>query len=108
MNNFTVIYKILKALEQSMDYEEFDDSLITPEILGVSRERRNKLLIEMQRNGYITGLISFNKLGQHSSQIREPTEINITLKGLEYLSDNTMMKKAANMLKGIKDTIPGI
>ncbi|MGN1480745.1 YjcQ family protein [Porcipelethomonas sp.] len=108
MNNFTVIYKILKALEQSMDYEEFDDSLITPEILGVSRERRNKLLIEMQRNGYITGLIFFNSLGQHSSQIREPLEINITLKGLEYLSDNTMMKKAANMLKGIKDTIPGI
>lgn len=108
MNNFTIIYKILKALEQSMDYEEFDDSQITPENLGVSRERRNKLLIEMQRDGYITGLVSFKSLGQHSSQIREPLEINITLKGLEYLSDNTMMKKAANMLKGIKDTIPGI
>lgn len=108
MDNFTVIYKILKALEKSMDYEEFDDSQIMPEILGVSRERRNKLLIEMQRDGYITGLVSFKSLVQHSSQIREPLEINITLKGLEYLSDNTMMKKAANMLKGIKDTIPGI
>ncbi|WP_302804344.1 YjcQ family protein [Eubacterium callanderi] len=30
----------------------------------------------------------------------------MTLKGLEYLADNTLMKKAANILKGIKETIP--
>lgn len=108
MNNFTVIYKILKALEQSMDFEEFDDSLISPEVLDVSKERRNKLLIEMQRDGYITGLITFNSLGHQASHIREPLKINITLKGLEYLSDNSMMKKVANLLKGIKDSVPGI
>ena len=45
MNNFTVIYKILKALEESMDYEEFDDNLISPEVLGITKERRNKLLM---------------------------------------------------------------
>ena len=108
MNNFTVIYKILKALEESMDYEEFDDNLISPEVLGITKERRNKLLMEMQRDGYITGLMPYKNLGQQTTHLREPLSINITLKGLEYLSDNSMMKKAANLLKGIKDTVPEI
>jgi len=36
------------------------------------------------------------------------TRPEITLKGLEYLEENTLMKKAANLAKGIKDTIPGL
>lgn len=29
MDNFTVIYKILKALEKAMDYDEFDIAMIS-------------------------------------------------------------------------------
>ena len=32
----------------------------------------------------------------------------MTLKGLEYMSENTMMKKAANLLNGIKESVPGL
>lgn len=32
----------------------------------------------------------------------------ITPKGIEYLQDNNMMKKAANFLKGVKDMTPGL
>ncbi|MEE1527277.1 MAG: YjcQ family protein [Blautia sp.] len=32
----------------------------------------------------------------------------ITLKDLEYLEENSMMKKAAGIAKGIKDTILGL
>lgn len=32
----------------------------------------------------------------------------ITLKGLEYLQENSMMKQAAAFAKGIKDIVPGI
>lgn len=34
--------------------------------------------------------------------------VQITLKGLEYLSENSLMKKVANIAKSIKETIPGI
>ena len=34
------------------------------------------------------------------------TRPGITLKGLEYLAENSFMKKAANLAKGIKDIIP--
>ena len=36
MNNFTIIYKILKALEKAMDLEKFDLSTISPDILKIS------------------------------------------------------------------------
>ena len=103
-NNFTIIYKILKALEQSMDYEEFDSDLISPEVLGVTKERRDKLLVEMQNEGYISGLCVKQYLrGNTIVKIQRP---EITIKVLEYLSENSMMKKAANLIKGIAEIIP--
>lgn len=105
MDNFVVIYKILKALEQSMDFDEFDSNRISPSVLGVSKERRNKLLIEMQREGYIDGLIVEHWLGTSSSCIEEPIKPTITLKGLEYLSENSTMRKAANLVKGIAEIV---
>ena len=42
--------------------------------------------------------------------LKEKLERNfgITLKGLEYLEENATMKKAAALLKGIKETVPGL
>lgn len=42
MDNFTVIYKILKALEQAMDYDEFDISRISHTKLDISYQRWKK------------------------------------------------------------------
>ncbi len=36
MDNIAIIYKILKALEESMDYEDFDPRRISAEHLGIS------------------------------------------------------------------------
>ena len=38
-----LIYKILKILEKSMDYSEFDVDRLSPEALGTSLNRRNAL-----------------------------------------------------------------
>ena len=103
MNNFTIIYKILKALEQSMDYEEFDSELISPETLRITKERRDKLLVEMQNEGYISGV--YVKRYIRGDSIVKSERPEITIKGLEYLSENSMMKKAANLLKGVAEVI---
>lgn len=47
MNNFKVIYRILKYLEASLDYEEFDVEAISPFRLDVTRERWEQILIMM-------------------------------------------------------------
>ena len=108
MDNFKVIYKILKFLEVSLDYEQTDVDAISPDRLHITHERWEQLLIMMQDNGYVTGIVSTRTESDDKRHIVEPVKPVITLKGLEYLSENTLMKKAANIVKGVKDTIPGI
>ena len=100
MNNFTVIYKILRYLEASLDAEEFDDEAISAEKLKITQERWEQLLIMMQDEGYINGLVITKTLSDTKRHIAEPIQPEITLKGLEYLADNRMMRKAADLLKG--------
>lgn len=61
-----------------------------------------KMMIE---EGLIEGVRCIEPDGQPVPLIRmyHPA---ITLKGLEYLEENSMMKKAAGIVKGIKETIP--
>ncbi len=103
MENFKIIYKILKSIEESMDYEIFDENIISPEYLGVSKERWKSLIIELLDNGYITGIVKIPIMGNRRDlKIVKP---QITLKGMEYLEENSMMKKAYNLLKGIREII---
>ena len=105
MNNFKVIYRILKYLEASLDCEEFDVEAISPFRLDVTRERWEQILIMMQDNGYIKGIVVTKKLGDMKRYISEPVCPEITIKGLEYLEENKFMRKAANMLKGAADIV---
>lgn len=108
MDNFTVIYKILKALEQAMDYDEFDVKQISHTRLNISYQRWEKIIIMLAKSGYVEGVIYDQCSSDYSPHIEEPIAPVITLKGLEYLSDNSLMKKAANILKGIKEAVPGL
>lgn len=105
MDNFVVIYKILKALEASMDFDEFDIRLISPERLGITKERRDKLLIQMQKEGYISGISVVQYVNLASPSVDIPNSISITIKGLEYLAENSLMTKAANLAKGVAEIL---
>ena len=104
MDNFKIIYKILKLLESAMDYDEFDRSQLSPELLGVSENRLNAILKMLQDEGYVSGVLYVKGL----SGVKLDKYFGITLKGLEYLEENTAMKKVAGLLKGIKETVPGL
>ena len=106
MDNFKIIYRILKALEQSMDCEETNLDAISHTRLGVSRERWEQILILLAIEGYISGIIYTKSMSDSKPHIVEPIQPAILLKGLEYLADNTMMKKAARLAKGIAELVP--
>lgn len=108
MDNFAIIYKFLKALEKAMDYDEFDISTISHERLNITYQRWEKILIMLVKSGYIEGVVYDQCCSDYSPHIEKPITPVITLKGLEYLHENSMMKKAANIVKGIKDTVPGL
>lgn len=53
MEDFRIIYRILKYLQQSMDFEEFDCAGFTAERFGTNPNRFQALLIQLQKAGYI-------------------------------------------------------
>lgn len=102
-DNFKFIYKILRTLEKAMDYPEFDISQINAEKLGISGERWARYIEMMVDTGYIKGIrIYKDTLGEIEI---EDEGIRITLKGLEYLSENTIMQRMYKTAKGITDII---
>ena len=66
-----------------METGELDKDRISSDTLNVSENKRRELIILLAEEDYI----------------------KITLKGIEYLEDNSMMKKAANLAKGVIDTV---
>lgn len=100
MDNFKCIYRILKALDDGMDFEEFDPERISPEVIGLSRERWEQLLIQLQKSGYVEGL-NIRQYVRQIPHILPPINPRITLKGLEYLHENSIMQKMKAAAAGI-------
>lgn len=104
MDNFKVIYRILRYLEKAMDYDEADTSFISAGALKISEQRWVAIMEMLVTEGYIAGMtVSRSRDGEVAISESNP---RITLRGLEYLSDNSLMQKAAKIAKGIAEVIP--
>ena len=103
MDNFKLIYRILRYLEKAMDYEEADMDCVSPGSLHISENRWTAIMEMLGKEGYIDGI--FIKRSSGGDAVVSIPDLRITLKGLEYLEENSMMKKAGNIVKGIADVI---
>lgn len=103
MDNLKIVYKILVGIEASMDSNRFDGTFL--EALKISEERRNKILQSMIDDGLIDGFTRVNYAGGYSFKALEP---RLTIKGMEFLQENSAMQKIKNGLKDIKDVTPFI
>lgn len=103
-DHFIVIYKILSALEANMDTgQPIDTKLFNEDALGISKERFAAYLEMLNDSGYIKGV----ELGNYMrTPIIRYTNAKITLKGLEYLAENTLMQRAYKAINKITDLIP--
>lgn len=103
MDNFRIIYRILRYLEKAMDYDEPDLSQISHESLGISHQRWLAIMEMLAAEGYIDGIsVKRSADGMTAVSVSAP---RITLHGLEYLQENSLMRKAAEIAKGIIGTI---
>lgn len=88
-----------------MDYSEFDKDNFTAEHFGVTHDRFYFLVKSLVDAGYIIGVqCEATPTGNYLVLIQP----QLTIQGMEYLEENTMMKKAYKLVKGIKDIVPGI
>lgn len=106
MDNFKAVYKILSSLEAQMDLEKCNMELFSADALGVSKERWNKYIEMMADVGYIKGVRIMRTVT--GDTVVKDDGIQITLKGLEYLQENTIMRRIYNAAKGMKEVIPGL
>ena len=99
MDNFKAIYRILKELEKHMGEDDFSPNCISAEKLKLPYGRWEQILILMQDDGYIKGLVLDKTTESPLRHIIEPIFPQITIKGLEYLAENSLMTKAKESLK---------
>ncbi|MBQ3264246.1 MAG: dihydrolipoyl dehydrogenase [Ruminococcus sp.] len=107
MDNFRIIYKILRILERSMELEEFDTSSISAEQLNIPYPLWCRIMKMLVDNDYVTGVSVWNAVDCAYPRVKV-TRPEITLKGLEYLQEKTIMQKIYKAAKGFADIIPNI
>ncbi|WP_337473401.1 YjcQ family protein [Jutongia sp.] len=103
MEDFRIIYKILRILQKAMDLEEFDSEELSAEALGLTVPKWSRLMAMLLKEGYISGGQTWNTMDCGYPKIAL-TRPELTMKGLEYLEENGLMKKAAGLAKGIIGT----
>lgn len=103
MDNLRIVYKILAYIEKSMDCDEFDSTYFST--LNISKNRLNKILKSMIDDGLISG---FNVIPMIGGFGIKPIAPSLTIKGMEYLQENSIMQKIKKEMKEIKDSVPFI
>ena len=104
MDNFKAVYRILNFLVKSEQNDEFDGDSFTPEHFGITSRQFARTLERMIDDGHIKGVaVRFGADGYPCVSLPDP---RITSKGLEYLEENSFMRKAARLAKGIREVLP--
>ena len=103
-DNFKIIYKILSQLEKDMDKTKVDLDAISYDVLCITANRWLNIIEMLYRDGYIIG-VTINRDIQGDKNYN-CDNMAITIKGLEFLKNNNLMKKAYETVRGITDLIP--
>lgn len=93
------IYRILAALAKYAGREDFDNRLISAEKLKLSYAEWEQLMILLQKKGYVEGVLYTQTLSDRFPKITDISRVSITLDGIEYVEENSTMKKIGEALK---------
>ncbi|KKX52578.1 MULTISPECIES: YjcQ family protein [Brevibacillus] len=102
-----VIQEILEYLDKSMDDEVVDTKPINHENLGISHARWSRTIEMMLESGLIEGFSPVHRTGTTYTAYKA-VEPRITLRGIQFLADNSNLAKLYRAAKEIKDWIPGL
>lgn len=103
---FVLAYRILKYLYACFNAgEKTDIEMFGPDALGINNGYWVNLLESLSNEGYVTGVAFPSAAGDVRSA--KVYDARITQKGIEFLEDNKRMKRAAEFLRAVKETVPG-
>ena len=105
-----IVYKILAYLYVKLKEGELvDPDFIKPDghLFQINEKYWEYIIETLLDKGYIRN-VSIKKAWGNTTIIVNLEDIQITPEGIEYLCENTTLKKAMNYLKEIKDITPFI
>lgn len=107
---FVIVAKILDYLYRCLKKGIAPESeQLSPDALGINESYWNYIFSNLMESGYITGVVAKRLLGSAEMQVKiQYNRLQITPAGIEYLMENSTMKKALETLRTIKDLIPFI
>ena len=102
---FTVAYKVLSYLKFCYENGQTPDpNVLNADTFNVSKVQFGNTLEMLSDHGYISGIqFHSTKMGKTYSSL---LNLKITIEGLQYLAENSMMKKAYRIFKEVKDWLP--
>lgn len=104
---FVIMCRILSYLYAVMkEGDDFNPEVVSYERLKIPERYWAQVIDNMLEKGYITGVSVLPVLG--NNKIVKWIDPMITQDGVQFLQENSLMSKAKEMLKTIKEIVPGI
>lgn len=104
---FVIVYRLLTYLYSCFKAGETPDiSLFGPDALGINNGYWSNVMESIFNEGYVTGVAFVHMVGGPPGI--KLGDLKITQKGIEYLQENSKMRKAAEFVKTIVDFVPGV
>ncbi len=97
--NTKSIYRILATLMKYAGREDFSNEMISAEKLKMTYSEWEQLMIMLQKKGYVEGVVYTQTLSDRFPKIVDIDRVAITLDGVEYVGENSTMKKIGEVLK---------
>lgn len=107
---FVIVAKILDYLYRCLKKGVAPDpERLSPDALEINESYWNYIFYNLAEDGYIIGVSARKLMGNPDMQVKiQYGGLKITPQGIEYLTENSTIKKALQTLKTIKDLIPFI
>lgn len=103
---FVIMYKIVAYLYDCMKRGiEPDENMLSADALGIPERYRMDVLEELAAHRYVSGVSIRHLLGGDIVEFDRP---RVTIEGVQFAQENTMMAKAARILRDAKASIPFI
>ena len=105
---FVIVYQVLAYLYRCLkDGEDLDPELLAPtsRLLNINERYWGYIIENLQNDGFIRGASLKFAMG-HVLYECNLENCQITPKGIEYLCENSTIKKAYKFLKEVKSIVP--
>lgn len=106
-----IVYRILAYLYACLkagDKPNLEYLTYKTDAFPIGKDYWDYIMLELIQSNYIKGAVIVPILGNNIKSVKITNELSITPLGIEYLQDNSMMKKAFTFLKSIKEIVPGL